>query len=96
MFVWIGVTGHFFQPFLRVVIFQSMRMMSSWGSWYMAASVSRLIQGWSSMKNLIVDALDVMTSKSSTFPYDDNTMERMVGLVQKAKSTPVCRKERRG
>jgi hypothetical protein len=55
----------------------------------MAASVSQLIQGWSYTKNLIVDVVDVITSKLSTFPYDDDTMKRMIGLVQKAKSTPV-------
>jgi hypothetical protein len=41
------------------------------------------------MENPIVDVLDVMTSKSSTLPYDDDIMKRMIGLVQKAKSTPV-------
>jgi hypothetical protein len=87
--VWIGLIGRFFQPFLRAVVFHSMRMMSSWGSWHMVASVSQLIQGWSSMKDLNVDVLDVMTSKSSTLPYDDEIMKRMIGLVQKAKSTPV-------
>ena len=30
--VWIGLTGHFFQPFLRVVVFHLMRLMSSWES----------------------------------------------------------------
>ena len=55
----------------------------------MAASVSQLIQSWSSMRNPIVGVLDVMTSKLSTFPYDDDTMKRMIGLVEKAKSTPV-------
>jgi hypothetical protein len=42
-----------------------------------------------SMRNPIVDVLDVMTSKLSTFPYGDDTMKRMIGLVQKAKGTPV-------
>jgi hypothetical protein len=55
----------------------------------MAASVSQVIQGWSSMINPIVNVLDVITSKLSTFPYDDDTMKRMIGLVQKAKSTLV-------
>jgi hypothetical protein len=48
------------------------------------------------MKNPIVDVLDVMTSKSSTLPYDDDIMKRMIVLVQKAKSTPVKCKERIG
>ena len=42
---------------------------------------------------VIVDALDVLTSKSSTLPYDDETMQKMIKLVQKAKSTSVCFKE---
>jgi hypothetical protein len=31
------------------------------------------------------EALDVMTSKSSTLPYDDDKMQKMIDLVQKAK-----------
>ena len=31
------------------------------------------------------EALDVMTSKSSTIPYDDDKMQKMIELVQKAK-----------
>ena len=55
----------------------------------MAVSVSQPLRSWSYMKIPILDALDVMSSKSSTFPYDDDTMKRMIGLVQRAKSTPV-------
>ena len=29
-----------------------------------------------------------MTSKSSTLPYDDETMQKMIKLVRKAKGTP--------
>jgi hypothetical protein len=59
----------------------------------MAASVSRLIKGWSPTKTPVVDVLDAMTSKSSTFPYDGDTMKRMIELTQKAKSTPLSCKE---
>jgi len=31
------------------------------------------------------DIIDVLTSKSSTLPYDDDTMQKMIGLVQSAK-----------
>ncbi len=43
----------------------------------------------------IVGALDVLTSKSSTLPYDDETMQKMIKLVQKAKSTRYAPKENR-
>ena len=33
------------------------------------------------------EALDVMTSRSSTLPYDDDKMQKMIELVQKAKRT---------
>jgi len=34
-----------------------------------------------------MDTLDVMTSRSSTLPYDDDQMQKMIVLVQKAKGT---------
>ena len=37
-----------------------------------------------------IDTVDVITSKDSTFPYDDDTMRKMIQLVQAAKSTSVC------
>jgi hypothetical protein len=42
-----------------------------------------------SEKEANIDAIDVLTSKSSTLPYDDDTMRRMVRLVQGAKGMPV-------
>ena len=42
----------------------------------------------------ISDIVDVITSRSSTLPYDDDTMRRMIQLVQAAKGTPVgCKEE---
>jgi hypothetical protein len=38
-------------------------------------------------RNRDIDTIDVLTSKSSTFPYDDATTEKMIRLVQKAKGT---------
>ena len=40
-----------------------------------------------------IDTVDVITSKSSTLPYDDDTMRRMIRLVQAAKGTRICYKE---
>jgi hypothetical protein len=40
-----------------------------------------------------VATTDAVTSKSSTFPYDDETMHSMIRLVQKAKGTPMFCKE---
>jgi hypothetical protein len=37
-----------------------------------------------------IGTIDFITSKSSTLPYDDDTMRRMIRLVQAAKRTPVC------
>ena len=34
-----------------------------------------------------IDDVDVITSKDSTFPYSDDTMRRMIRLVQAAKGT---------
>ena len=42
-----------------------------------------------------IDTVDVITSKSSTLPYDDDTMRRMIRLVQAAKGTRMCYKEER-
>ena len=39
------------------------------------------------------DATDVITSKVSTLPFDNDTMRRMIRLVQAAKGMLVCRKE---
>jgi hypothetical protein len=39
------------------------------------------------MKDPNIDGIDVMTSKCSTLPYDDDKMQKMIRLVQKAKST---------
>ena len=40
-----------------------------------------------SEKEANVDTVDVTTFKSSTFPYDCDTMRRMIQLVQAAKGT---------
>ena len=39
------------------------------------------------MKEADLEALDVITSKSSTLPYDDDKMQKMIELVQRAKRT---------
>ena len=41
----------------------------------------------SSMKDNNLDTIDVMTSRTSTFPYDNDQMQRMIELVQRAKRT---------
>jgi hypothetical protein len=41
-----------------------------------------------------IDTVDVITSKLSTLPYDEDEMRRMIQLVQGAKSTTVCCKEK--
>jgi hypothetical protein len=38
-----------------------------------------------SSQNSIADTADVMTSKSSTLPYDSKTMQQMIRLVRNAK-----------
>ena len=42
-----------------------------------------------------IGTVDVITSKSSTLPWDDDTMRRMIRLVQAAKGKRVCYKEER-
>jgi hypothetical protein len=59
----------------------------------MAASVSPLAQVRLSEKEANNDTTDVITSSSSTLPYDNDEMRRMIRLVQGAKGTPVCCKE---
>ena len=44
--------------------------------------------------NINIDTIDTITSKSSTLPYDDDTMQKMIELVRNAKSTPVCCREK--
>ena len=41
-------------------------------------------------KEANINTIDMITSKSSTFPYDEDTMHKMIELVQAAKGTPVC------
>ena len=45
------------------------------------------------MKRPTIHIADVMTSMSSTLPYDEDTMYKMINLVRKAKGTPVNCKE---
>jgi hypothetical protein len=59
----------------------------------MVASVSPLAQVRLSEKETNIDTIDVITSKLSNIPYDDDTMRKMIQLVQGAKGTPVCREE---
>jgi hypothetical protein len=61
----------------------------------MVASVSSLAQVRFSEKEANIDTIDVITSKSSTLPYDKDEMRGMIQLVQAAKSTPLCCKEER-
>jgi hypothetical protein len=56
----------------------------------MVASVSPFAQVRLSEKEAYIDTIDVITSKSSTLPYDDDTMRKMIQLVQGAKGAPVC------
>jgi len=60
----------------------------------MVASVSP----WPEVRLLYanIDSTDVITSRSSTLPYDDDTMRRMIRLVQAAKGAPVSCKEEYG
>ena len=37
-----------------------------------------------------IDNKDTLTSKFSTLPYDDEKMQKMISLVQNAKSTSLC------
>ena len=37
-----------------------------------------------------IGTIDSITSSSSTLPYDDDAMRKMIQLVQAAKGTPVC------
>ena len=60
----------------------------------MVASVSPLTSVKLSEKEANIDAIDVLTSKSSTLPYDGDTMRRLVRLVQEAKSTLMYCKEK--
>ena len=46
-------------------------------------------------KEANIDTIDVITSKISTLPYDDDTMRRMIQLVQGAKGTPGCYTEKK-
>ena len=37
------------------------------------------------------DGIDMMTSKDSTLPYDDDKMQKMITLVQIAKGKSLCK-----
>ena len=39
------------------------------------------------MKDNNFDTVDVMTSRTSTSPYDNDEMQKMIELVEKAKRT---------
>ena len=56
----------------------------------MVPLVSQLVEVGLSRGEVNIDTIDWMTSKSSTFPYDDDMMLKMMRLVQAAKGTPVC------
>jgi len=38
-----------------------------------------------------IDGIDMMTSKDSTLPYDDDKMQKMIALVQIAKGKSFCK-----
>jgi hypothetical protein len=38
-----------------------------------------------------IDGIDMMTSKDSTLPYDDDKMQKMISLVQIAKGNSLCK-----
>ena len=38
-----------------------------------------------------VDGIDIMTSKYSTLPYDEDKMQKMISLVQIAKGNLLCK-----
>ena len=59
----------------------------------MVRSVSQLAEVGLSENEANIDGIDVMTSKSSTFPYDDDMMFKMIRLVQAAKGMPKCFEE---
>ena len=44
-------------------------------------------------KEANINTIDMITSKDSTFPFDDDTTRRMIRLVKAAKGTPVCCKQ---
>ena len=61
----------------------------------MVASVSPLTQVRLLEEEANIDTIDVLTSKSSTLPYDGDTMGGMIRLVQRAKGMPMyCKEEK--
>ena len=61
-------------------------MMNLWEYCRMAVSVNSGIL-FLSQRSSSIDMADVMTSKSSTLPYDNDTMQKMLALVRNAKGT---------
>jgi hypothetical protein len=59
----------------------------------MVPSVSQLAEVGLSENEANVDTIDVITSKVSTLPYDDDMMLKMIRLVQAAKGMPMCFEE---
>ena len=45
----------------------------------------QLVSGSTCIKDSDMDCLDIMASKTSTIPYDDDKMQKMITLVEKAK-----------
>jgi hypothetical protein len=42
------------------------------------------------MRPFDIGGLDMMTSKTSTLPYNDDEMQKMITLVEKAKGKSLC------
>jgi hypothetical protein len=55
----------------------------------MVPSVCQLAEVGLSENEANIDTIDVTISRSSTFPFDDDTMLKLIRLVQAAKGTPV-------
>jgi hypothetical protein len=57
----------------------------------MVAWVSLLVSCSTCVKDYDVDGIDMMTSKVSTLPYDNDKMQKMITLVEKAKGKSLCK-----
>ncbi|KAH9164845.1 hypothetical protein EDB89DRAFT_2247042 [Lactarius sanguifluus] len=82
----VSPTGLSIQPFLRIAVLNLRSMMNSWEYCHMAAWVHSC--PWFFYHNSSsIDTTDAMTSKSSTLPYDDDTMKKMLELVRSVKES---------
>jgi hypothetical protein len=81
-----GITGHNIQRFFQVTLFRVLSIMNFWECCLTVVWVGLFL--FLALARFDISAADVLTSRTSTLPYNSDKMLKMMQLVKNARGMP--------